>query len=153
MSFINGLEKTAFIAPAVGATIGATKRVAQKATAGVKEFAQTQQKKGLGAYRSAKSGGSVADVGGVSANKAVQKFQQKNQRTITPSEATGIAKSKAEEAMKRQKNIAGIRKGNKQSFASKHPFMTAGGIALGARYALGGSDEPKNQPPPQISYY
>lgn len=127
--FSEGFEKTGAVGPgrAIGATAGAATRAAKAVGGGVKKYVAGEKVKSIGSYRSA-----------LGKEKPVGK---------------GL-KATPEKVLERKSKMEASAKANKPSFARRHPFLTAGGLYLGARAAFGGGEDKQQMPPqqPQVGY-
>ena len=131
MSFTSGFEKTAFIASALGAAGGTISKATKGTVKAVKGFASGQKAKGIESYRRASGVGSKAAPGaGLAARRAPG-------GKVTP-EVAGKARA---DLFARKDRADASKQTKKPSWARKHPFLTAGGLYLGARTAFGGGDD------------
>lgn len=126
MSFSNGFEKTAGLGGLVGAAAGTGAKATQTAVKGVQNFAQKQRVDRVNSYRSALSG-------------------------KKPMAGGDLAKSKS--VLQRSDSMQASAARRKQTFAQKHPLLTAGGVLLGAKALMGGGEQQQPTQPPQVVQY
>lgn len=143
--FIDGFEKTAFDpSKAMGYVAGK----AAKIPSAVGNFMKGRQEAFKSGVRKATTGVDRAPGAGLAAGRV--------RRAGAEATSTGKAFNAAKEtkkALPAAREAVESRAGkNNKSFASKHPFLTAGGLYLGARYALSGGEE-KKQPQVQPGQY
>ena len=154
MSFTHGFEKTAAIpgpAQIIGTARGTASKVVGEAKKSIKSFVGAQKEKGIQAYRAAKTTSAAKPLatGEGIYNRRAKKMadQGKAPGFSEAKDMAGKAKKQVEERASKMKDTA-VK--NKKSFAGKHPLLTAGGLYLGARMAMGGGED-KNQQQPQVS--
>lgn len=142
--FTQGFEKVAFLAPILGRAAGYAGRGAKGAVKGVKSFAAGQKQK----FRSGRAAayGREARVPGEGLYSGQARRMAAAGRGPTASEGVSMHQKAQARVKERAARMQDYVKSKKKSFAARHPLMTAGGLYLGARYAMGGGDQQQQQP-------
>lgn len=145
--FTSGFEKTAFVAKAIGAVRGTAAKATKMVSKGVRSFVDRQRESGIEAYRKASTGKARKPGEGLY-NSRARNLAAKG-KAPGFSEAQTLEKKTKQDIGARATRMQESAKANKKSFAGKHPFLTAGGLYLGARYAFSGGDGQSQQQQPQ----
>lgn len=161
MSFTTGFEKTAFVLPALQKARGFATKAVGGLSAGVKSFASRQREKGIAAYRSAMQPSGMASTNAAKAvrkapgealyNKRIEKATNAGKRPGSLGEHEAMAAGAKQDVASRAKRMENYKRSQNKSFASKHPYITAGGLYLGTKAMMGGGD--KDQPQQQQPQY
>lgn len=149
MSFTQGFEKTADVAGMLGKAKGTIQKGITGAKRGVSNFLAAK-KQSFRAGHQAAFGRAESKAGEGLANRAADKAKTLG-APQSPAQTAATAKYKGSEVKDRAKRMGESKANNKKSFAGKHPFLTAGGLYLGARYALGGGEDKKQSQAPQVT--
>lgn len=173
MSFVNGFEKVAMIGRAIGTAAGATARAGKSTLKGISDFATKQRAGRISGYRGALSG--KQGVGESLLNRRAikqvdaQRAADVASRKFLPGPggsdptaknfASGVAKAKDSlknstkaDVLARADKMEAGRKARKSPFYIRHPYMTAGGVFLGARALSKGDPQQPAQPPQVVQY-
>lgn len=142
--FTDGFLKTSAILPALQTVRGTAARVADKTTKAVKGFVAGQKEKGIAAYRGAKRG-TPRVAGETLYNTRAAKMMKDQRGPGSIGEMESHVQKAKQDVLSRAAKTKEYQKGKQKSFASKHPYITAGAMYLGARSAFGGGGEDKSQ--------
>jgi hypothetical protein len=149
--FTEGFEKTAFIGKAVGAIGGAAAKATESVAAGAKNFMAKQKAGRIASYRKWSGKGSkMAPSEGLAAGRARRATEKGGGGFTSHQNDVRETKARSDVFGKQTKKEDAV-KAAKPSFARKHPFLTAGGLYLGARAAMSGGDKDKQQSPPTVT--
>lgn len=145
--FTQGFEKIAVLAPIVGRAAGYARRGVTGTVKGVKSFAAGQKQK----FRAGRGAayGRETRVPGEGLYSGQARRMAAAGRGPTASEGAAMHQKAKAGVKERYSQMKDYQKSKKKSFASKHPFLTAGGLYLGARFAMGGGDQQQSPPPGQ----
>jgi hypothetical protein len=152
MSFVQGFEKTAGIPEMVGGLKGTIQRGTSAIGRGFKKWRTDVATRTMDASRAARNPTASRPIGASVAPKLQAKAEQAAGRRLTSNEAQGVAESARSKVMDRYKRMNDFKKGNKPSFAKKHPYLTAGGAFLAGRYAFGGGPQQDQGPQNPVVY-
>lgn len=143
--FVTSLEKTAFLAGALGKAKGLMGRGAKA----VSEVAGAQKAKFTAGVRSGATGIN-REVGAGLATRKVKAMQEAD-KSIPVGELARAGEQKLKESKQAvYDRLNRKNRSNTPSFASRHPYMTAGAAAIGTHYALSGGK--KEEQPPAVVY-
>lgn len=146
--FTEGFEKTALGVPspgkAIGTVRGALSRTGKAIKGSIGRYGKQETEKAIQAYRGQKS--IPHETGTALYGARARKAQAAGKQAPNFKDSLEGASQAKSDVYKRKTRMEESRVANKPSFARKHPFLTAGGLYLGARAAMGGGDENKQQP-------
>ena len=162
MSFVKGFRKVAahslantslLKTPArlLGMGARAAEDVGKGLQQSVKNLTVGQRTARLEGYR----GASKPAIGAVAAQKDIQALKSKKPNMDSSkfeAKSQEISKQKRNAVLARYDKMQQAKKTTGPGFIQRHPFLTAGGVYLGAR-AMSGGDEGQQAPPPQVVQY